>query len=103
MLLEASADSQCFGVSSTVARNGSVDVPKKEASRPVSRVGAGETGVVGVASAGSWALPQGLLLEVEPRRRREWVALEKAKGRKARIKLQTQGRESTKHRMKTHN
>ena len=56
-----------------------------------------------MASPGHSALPQELLLEVEPRRRREWVALEKAKGRKARIKLQTQGRESTKHRMKTHN
>ena len=45
-------------------------LPEEEASPPVSRVCFGETRVVGMASPGYSALPQELLLEVEPRRRR---------------------------------
>ena len=45
-------------------------LPKEEASPPVSRVCFGETRVVGMASPGYSALPQELLLEVEPRWRR---------------------------------
>ena len=95
VLVEAWADSECSGDSSTVAMNGRVDFPKKKLAHqcPGSALGRPKRskaqsgccchslgidlgtegsphspGWWGMASPGYSALPQELLLEVEPRR-----------------------------------
>ena len=68
VLVEAWADSECSGDSSTVAMNGRVDFPKKKLAHQCPGSALGRPGWWGMASPGDSALPQGLLLEVEPRR-----------------------------------
>ena len=58
----------CSGDSSTVAMNGRVDFPKKKLAHQCPGSALGRPGWWGMASRGDSALPQGLLLEVEPRR-----------------------------------
>lgn len=70
MLLEAWRDCECSGDSNTVAMNGTVDFPKKKLAHQWPGSALGRPGGCGMASPGYSALPQELLLEVEPRRRR---------------------------------
>lgn len=70
VLVEAWADSECSGDSSTVAMNGRVDFPKKKLAHQCPGSALGRPGWWGMASPGYSALPQELLLEVEPKRRR---------------------------------
>ena len=70
VLVEAWADSECSGDSSTVAMNGRVDFPKKKLAHQCPGSALGRHGWWGMASPGYSALPQELLLEVEPRWRR---------------------------------
>lgn len=66
----ACGGSECSGDSNTVAMNGSVDFPKKKLAHQCPGSALGRPGWWGMASAGPSALPQELLLDVEPRRRR---------------------------------
>ena len=68
VLVEAWADSECSGDSSTVAMNGRVDFPKRKLAHQCPGSALGRPGWWGMASPGDSALPQELLLEVEPRR-----------------------------------
>ena len=70
VLVEVWGDSECSGDSNTVAMNGRVDFPKKKLAHQCPRSALGRPGWWGMASPGYSALPQELLLEVEPRRRR---------------------------------
>lgn len=70
MRVEAPADSECPGDSSTVAMSGSVGFPKKKLAHQCPGSALGRPGGWGMASPGHSALPQELLLEVEPRRQR---------------------------------
>ena len=58
----------CSGDSSTVAMNGRVDFPKRKLAHQCPGSALGRPGWWGMASPGYSALPQELLLEVEPRR-----------------------------------
>ena len=70
MPVEAGAGSECSGDSNTVAVNGRVDFPKKKLPYQCPGSALGRPGWRGMPSPGYSALPQELLLEVEPRRRR---------------------------------
>lgn len=70
-LLEAWGDSaECSGDSNTVVMNGRVGFPKKKLVHQWPGSALGRPGDWGTASPGYSALPQELLLDEEPRRRR---------------------------------
>lgn len=70
-LLEAWGDSAgCSGDSNTVVMNGRVDFPKKKLAHQWPESALGRPGGWGTVSPGYSALPQELLLDEEPRRRR---------------------------------